>query len=75
MDRKHNGCWQQPQPPRDRSGSVEPQRVKKYQRRFTSMDDKILFLYAQRMTTREIVTTFKATYDADISASLISTRA
>ena len=58
--------------PRDRSGSFEPQLVKKHQRRFTSMDDKILFLYAQAMTTREIVTTFKEMYDADVSASLIS---
>ena len=58
--------------PRDRAGSFEPQLVKKHQRRFTSMDDKILFLYAQGMTTREIVTTFKKMYDADVSATLIS---
>lgn len=58
--------------PRDRAGSFEPQLVKKHQRRFTSMDDKILFLYAQGMTTREIVTTFKEMYDADVSAALIS---
>ena len=37
--------------PRDRDGSFEPQIVKKHQRRFTSMDDKILFLYAQGQTT------------------------
>jgi transposase-like protein len=36
------------------------------------MSDKILFLYAQGMTTREIVTAFKDLYDADVSASLIS---
>jgi transposase-like protein len=58
--------------PRDRSGNFEPKLVKKHQRRFTSMDDKILFLYAQGMTTREIVTTFKEMYGADVSASLIS---
>jgi len=58
--------------PRDRAGSFEPQLVKKHQRRFTSMDDKILFLYAQGMSTREIVTTFKEMYDADISPALIS---
>ena len=58
--------------PRDRVGSFEPQLVKKHQRRFTSMDDKILFLYAQGMTTREIVATFKEMYDADVSATLIS---
>jgi transposase-like protein len=58
--------------PRDREGSFEPQLVKKRQRRFTSMDDKILFLYAQGMTTREIVETFKEMYGADVSATLIS---
>jgi transposase-like protein len=58
--------------PRDRQGDLEPQLVKKQQTRFTSMDHKILFLYAQGMTTREIVTTFKEMYGADVSASLIS---
>jgi len=58
--------------PRDRDGSFEPQLVKKHQRRFTTMDDRILFLYAQGMTTREIVETFKEMYDADISPALIS---
>ena len=58
--------------PRDREGSFEPQLVKKHQRRFTSMDDKILFLYAQGLTTREIVATFKELYHAEVSASLIS---
>ena len=33
--------------PRDRDGSFEPKLVKKHQSRFTSMDDKILWLYAQ----------------------------
>lgn len=45
--------------PRDREGSFDPQLVKKNQTRFTSMDDKILSLYAKGMTTREIVATFK----------------
>jgi len=58
--------------PRDRDGSFEPELVKKNQRRFTLMDDKILFLYAQGMSTREIVTTFEELYGADISASLVS---
>lgn len=58
--------------PRDRDGSFKPQLIKKQQTRFTSMDDKILSLYAKGMTTREIVATFKEMYDADVSASLIS---
>lgn len=58
--------------PRDRDGSFEPQLVQKGQTRFTSMDDKILSLYAKGMTTREIVATFKEMYGADVSPSLIS---
>jgi putative transposase len=58
--------------PRDRDSTFEPQLVKKQQTRLTGMDDKILFLYAQGMTTREICTAFKELYDADVSASLIS---
>jgi putative transposase len=41
--------------PRDREGSFEPKLVKKNPSRFTSMDDKILWLYAQGMSTRDIV--------------------
>ncbi len=58
--------------PRDREGSFEPQLIKKGQTRFTSMDDKILSLYAKGMTTRDIVTTFQEMYGADISPTLIS---
>jgi transposase-like protein len=35
--------------PRDRDGSFEPPLVKKQQTRFTSMDDKILSLYAKAL--------------------------
>jgi putative transposase len=58
--------------PRDRGGSFEPQLVKKHQTRFTSLDDKILSLYAKGMTTREIVAAFKEMYGAEVSAVLIS---
>ena len=58
--------------PRDRNSSFEPVLVKKNQTRFTSMDDKILHLYAKGMTTRDIVDTFKEMYDADVSPTLIS---
>ncbi len=58
--------------PRDREGSFDPKLVKKHQTRFTSMDDKILSLYAKGMSNREIVSTFKEMYGADVSASLIS---
>lgn len=58
--------------PRDRNGSFEPQLVAKGQARLTEMDDKILYLYAKGMSTRDIVAAFKELYDADVSASLIS---
>lgn len=58
--------------PRDRNGSFDPKLVKKHQFRFTSMDDKILWLYAQGMSTRDIVNTFDEWYGAEISPSLVS---
>jgi transposase-like protein len=58
--------------PRDRDGSFKPEIVKKHQSRFTSMDDKILYLYAKGMTTRDIVSTFDEMYGAEISPTLIS---
>ena len=58
--------------PRDRNSTFEPALIKKGQRRFTSMDDKILALYARGMTTRDIVDAFKEMYNADISPALIS---
>ena len=58
--------------PRDRDGSFEPKLIKKHQSRFTSMDEKILWLYAQGMSTREITQAFDEWYGADISPTLIS---
>lgn len=58
--------------PRDRQGTFEPQIVRKCQTRLTGMDDQILYLYAKGMSTRDIVSTFKELYDADVSASLVS---
>ncbi|VAW67470.1 Mobile element protein [hydrothermal vent metagenome] len=60
------------QTPRDRNNDFEPSIVKKKQRRFISMSDKILFLYAKGMTTREIVETLRELYDIEISAALVS---
>jgi len=58
--------------PRDRNGDFEPKLIKKNQRRFVSMNDKVFFLYAQGLSTREVATTLKEMYDTDISASLVS---
>lgn len=58
--------------PRDRDGSFEPKLIKKHQSRFTSLDDKILWLYAQGMSTRDIVHAFDEWYGAEISPTLVS---
>lgn len=58
--------------PRDRHSTFEPQLIKKHQSRFTSMDDKILWLYAQGMSTRDIVNAFEEWYGAEISPTLVS---
>jgi transposase-like protein len=58
--------------PRDRLGEFEPQLVKKHQTRITSMDEKIHYLYAKGLSTRDIVDTFKELYGADVSPGLIS---
>ena len=58
--------------PRDRDASFSPKIVKKRQRRFTCMDDKILSFYAKGMTTPEIVETFQEMYGAEVSPTLVS---
>ena len=40
--------------PRDRAGEFEPQFIRKGQRRFGGFDSKIIAMYAQGMTVREI---------------------
>lgn len=58
--------------PRDRNATFEPKLVKKNQSRFTSMDDKILWLYSQGLSTRDIVQAFDEWYGAEVSPTLIS---
>jgi putative transposase len=58
--------------PRDRNASFEPSIIEKGKTRLGAFDGQILSLYAKGMSTRDIVTTFKEMYDADISATLVS---
>lgn len=55
---------------RDRENTFEPQLIKKNQTRITQMTSS--YPVRQSMTTREIVSTFKEMYDADMSPTLIS---
>lgn len=59
--------------PRDRTGSFEPQLVRKRQRRLEGFDDKVLSLYARGMTTRQIQGHLKELYGTEVSPALIST--
>jgi transposase-like protein len=59
--------------PRDRAGTFEPTVVKKRQRRLDGFDDKVLALYAQGMTTREIQNHLEELYGTEVSPTLIST--
>ena len=59
--------------PRDRTGSFEPQLVRKHQTRFEGLDDQIISLYAKGMSTADIQDQIKELYSVELSTSLIST--
>jgi putative transposase len=59
--------------PRDRAGEFEPQFIRKGQKRFGGFDTKIIAMYAQGMTVREIQRFLQEQYQVEISTDLIST--
>ncbi|VVM06961.1 hypothetical protein MAMC_01378 [Methylacidimicrobium cyclopophantes] len=59
--------------PRDRTGEFEPQFIRKGQRRFRGFDSKIIGMYAQGMTVREIQAFLEEQYKVEVSADLICT--
>ena len=58
--------------PRDRSGTFEPQMVKKRQRRLAGFDDKVIALYARGLSTRQIQGQLEELYGVEVSPTLIS---
>ena len=58
--------------PRDRHGHFDPVLIGKYRRRFAGFDDKIIALYARRMSAREIAEHIGELYGAEISPDLVS---
>jgi putative transposase len=52
--------------PRDRTGEFEPQFVRKGQRRFGGFDQKVIALYAQGMTVREIQRFLEEQYQVEV---------
>ena len=58
--------------PRDRNGEFEPKIIPKHQRSVNGIEEKILGLYATRMTTRDISEQVKELYGVDVSAETVS---
>ena len=58
--------------PRDREGEYEPEIVKKGQMDISAIEDKILFLYSQGTSTREIERTMQEMYGIMVDATRVS---
>lgn len=58
--------------PRDRAGDFEPQIIEKHQRRLPGFNDKVLYLYAQGTSQRDIKSQLEELYHVEVSQELIS---
>ena len=58
--------------PRDREGEFEPQLVKKHQTDVSSIEDKVIFLYSQGVSTRDIQKTMREMYGIEVDDSRVS---
>jgi len=58
--------------PRDRYGEFEPQLIKKHSTDISEIEDKILFLYSQGMSTRDIQKTINEIYGIDVDDTKVS---
>jgi transposase-like protein len=58
--------------PRDRQGEFEPQVVKKHKNDVSSIEDRILSMYARGMSTRDIHAHMEEIYGINVSAEMVS---
>lgn len=58
--------------PRDRKGEFEPQLVKKHQTDVSAIEDKVIFLYSQGVSTRDIQKTMREMYGIEVDDSRVS---
>lgn len=58
--------------PQDRESSFEPQIVKKRQKDISSIDDKIISMYAKGLTTRQISEQIEDIYGFEVSEGMVS---
>ena len=59
--------------PRDRQSTFEPQIIKKHQRDVSSIEGKVLAMYARGMSQRDIAATVEDIYGFQMSHEQIST--
>jgi len=58
--------------PRDRESQFEPQLVPKHQRRLPGFDEKVIYLYGQGTSQRDIAAQLEEIYGIEVSQELIS---
>lgn len=58
--------------PRDRNGEYEPQIVRKHQTDISEIEDKIIFLYSQGTSTRDIEKTMREMYGIEVDATRVT---
>ena len=58
--------------PQDRDGTFEPQIVKKRQKDISSIEDKIISMYAKELTTRQISEQIEDIYGFEVSDGMVS---
>ncbi|MDD3134656.1 MAG: IS256 family transposase, partial [Synergistales bacterium] len=58
--------------PRDRKGEFEPELVKKHQTDISAIEDKVIYLYSQGVSTREIQKTMEELYGINVDDSRVS---
>ena len=58
--------------PRDRNGEFEPELVKKHQMDISSIEDKILFMYSQGTSTRDIEKNMREMYGIEVDDTKVS---
>ena len=58
--------------PHDRQSSFEPQVLPKHQKDLSSIDDRIIALYAKEMTTRQISEMIADIYGFEVSEGMVS---
>jgi len=58
--------------PRDRKGEYNPKIVPKYSRDVSGIEEKVISLYAEGMSTRDIHEQIKELYGVEVSAELVS---